>query len=76
MIYGIWTEGFRATGESATAIFHGTQEADSFDEACIKKIGHILDKDDGEYRRMNGGMYCVWACGCYDNEKDARKGFG
>lgn len=81
----VWSEGYAATGESATASFMGEVEADSFDEACIKVCGDRLDKnDDGTYRRISYygekagqiGPYCIWACALYDNEADARGGFG
>jgi hypothetical protein len=53
-------------------------EGETFEEACIKKIGHMLDKDENKpdgYRRF-GGKLCVWACCCFDNEKEARESFG
>jgi hypothetical protein len=76
--YEIWIEGHAATGDIACAKFMGKQEAETFEDACIKKIGHLLDKDSEQpdgYRRR-GGRFCVWACCCYDNEIDARKSFG
>ena len=76
--FEIWTEGYAATGQSSTAKFHGTSEGKTFEEACIKKIGHKLDKDENEpdgYRRLRGKL-CIWACCCFDNEKEARASFG
>ena len=76
--FEIWTEGYAATGEHSPATFHGTAEGETFEEACIKKIGHMLDKDENKpdgYRRF-GGKLCVWACCCFDNEKEARESFG
>ena len=76
--FEIWTEGYAATGEVGNATCHGTQEAETFEEACIKLLGNDLDKDNREpdgYRRY-GGRLCIWACRCFDNEADARKSFG
>ena len=77
--YEVWTEGFQVTGESGEATFHGKVMAESFDEACIKLLGKYLDKDPDQpdgYRRNRLGRYSTWACGCFDNEAGARKGFG
>ena len=77
--YEVWTEGYAATGERAGAMLHGKIKANTFDEACIKILGNSLDTDktksDG-YRRGRTGNLCVWACNCFDNEKDGRKSFG
>jgi len=74
--YEVWSEGFSATGGSSGASFHGKAIADSFDDACIQVLGSRLDRVGDELCRMSKGNYCIWACGCYDNELDARKGFG
>lgn len=77
--FEVWTEGYAASGESSGAIFHGSVDADTFDEACIKVFGDDLDKDplqsDG-YRRNRDGRMSIWACGCYDDEGEARVSFG
>lgn len=50
--FEIWSEGYSATGESRGPNFHGRVVAKSFDEACIKLLGNLLDKNpDGSYRR-------------------------
>ena len=77
--FEVWTEGFAVTGQSSGAVFHGKVMAKSFDEACIKLLGSSLDKDESKpdgYRRNSKGNMCVWACGCYDNEDEARAYFG
>ena len=64
---------------------HGTPSfiaADSFDDACLKLQAQgklTLDTDDTQpdgYRRNSKGNFSIWACGLYDNEKDAREAFG
>lgn len=77
--FQVWTEGYAATGERSDAMLHGKVMAETFDEACIKLLGDSLDKDSSKpdgYRRSSEGNMCVWACVCYDNEKDARSSFG
>lgn len=77
--FEVWTEGYAATGQSGKAIFHGKVMAKNFDEACIKLLGRSLAKDDSQpdgYRRNSKGNMCVWICGCYDNEAEARASFG
>jgi len=77
--YQVWMEGFAVTGQQAQAHLVGKIGAESFDEACIKLLGDSLDKDDKKsdgYRRLSNNEMCVWACGLYNNESDARKGFG
>ena len=50
--FEVWSEGFVITGNSSGAIFHGTVEAETFDEACIKLVGDNLDRLlNGTYRR-------------------------
>jgi hypothetical protein len=77
--FEVWTEGYAATGQSSDATLHGKVMAKSFDQACIKVLGSSLDKDESKpdgYRRNSKGNMCVWACGCYDNEAEARAYFG
>ncbi len=59
--FEVWAEGYIATGESSSATLHGKVIAES--------------NPDG-YRRNSKGNMCVWACGCYDNEAEARVYFG
>lgn len=77
--FEVWTEGYAASPDRGEATFHGTVEAENFDQACIEVLGDDLDKDpetkDG-YRRSRDGRLSVWACRCFDNETDARRSFG
>lgn len=76
MVYQIWMEGYRATGEEQTASFLGTEEGGDFPEAvrlCISKkpepywLQHLNTKVDPPQ---------WWGCRLFDNETDARKSFG
>jgi hypothetical protein len=67
--YEVWSEGYCCTGcegKPVTATFEGSVKAESFEEAC-----DILFKGRDDY--VNGR---IWGCRLFDNEEDARKGFG
>jgi len=69
--YDIWSSGYCCSGMEGVpekARLHGQQKARSFQEAC-----DVFFKDDEYYVSKN---LTRWACGLYDNEKDARKAFG
>jgi hypothetical protein len=66
-VYTIWSEGYAATGQHATAFEHGQTWASSFDEAVRKLV-------PGAYQV--GERWYTWGCEVFDNEADARKGFG
>lgn len=66
----IWMEGYSATGEHATASCVGTRvPARTFREACIKTYGYDNNLFDPE-------RLTFWGCRLFDNEADAREGFG
>ena len=76
--FQIWSEGFRATGESQGAFFHGVSEGENFKDAVLKFVKNNPDfaeyfdsdtRDDIEY-------FYYWGCRLFDNEQDARKSFG
>ena len=68
MIYEVWSEGYVCTGDRQGATHHGSVEARSFKEACIKLLEH-----DNTY---NEKANTLWGCRIYDNEKEARQTFG
>lgn len=70
--YEIWSEGFRATGESGTATYHGESEGSNFVEAC--KNFAARHEEFAKYYNPKSNAY--WACSLFDNESDARKTFG
>ena len=67
--YNIWSEGYRATGESSAAIRMGCGTGDTFKEACDKYFG----KHDNYYDSKN---LTYWGCRLFDNETEARTTFG
>jgi hypothetical protein len=70
--YEIWSEGFAATGERGTAMLHGTEEGDSFQDACDK-----LAKRDSEFAKdYDSKTLAYWGCRLFNNEAAARKEFG
>ena len=66
--YSIWSEGFAATGERGTAMYHGSASGNNFKEACI----NFFKKD--QYFDKNCLSY--WGCALYEDESDARRSFG
>jgi len=66
--YEIWSEGFCVTGQQSKARLVATVNADSFQQACDK-----FYKNNEYYKSKN---LSYWGCGLFDNEVDARKGFG
>jgi hypothetical protein len=70
MKYEIWIEGYRVTGNSSDATLLGTQEGQTFKEACIAYVKRTRQTDYNEERNS------IWGCRLFDNEIDARKSFG
>lgn len=66
--YEVWSEGYAATGESGTAVFHGKVRAASWRAACVELLGSRRDFDPA---RMT-----LWGCRLFDNEREARESFG
>lgn len=72
----IWMEGYRATGDSATASKIFECEADDFHDAVKSyELSHPDSKVDYNNDWQNP-VYSIWGCRLFDNEKDARKHFG
>ena len=83
--FEIWIEGYRATGESATAAKLGEYNAEDFDGAMRQYMDenlHVVDvhKVPKNIKSVKDSSfskwYSIWACKIYDNEKDARKSLG
>ncbi|MBY6838690.1 thymidine kinase [Clostridium botulinum] len=70
--YEIWREGYSCTGLHDTARIFGTQEGNSFKEACIK---FFSEYDDGNLC-FDSNRMSYWGCKLFDNETDARRHFG
>ena len=71
--FDLWSEGYACTGQSSKAIFLGTFEADSFENACDKWADTLKEK---ECYKRNGNIASYWGCRIYDNEEEVRKSFG
>jgi len=69
--FDVWSEGFRATGDSAPAHFHGVVEAPTFDDAC-----DIVGAQPNWKRYYNSTQKTIYACKMFDNEADARRRYG
>ena len=71
-LYDVWMEGFRATGESATAQHIGSARGTTFEEACrtLLRAGHSLSEHYDSTRNS------VWGCRLYPTEMEARRTFG
>lgn len=67
-VYSIYMEGYRATGDSATARYVGAGVGHSFLEACRR---YYIDSD---YYDPDGNTY--WGCRLFDNLEDAQRRFG
>jgi len=74
--FEIWSEGYRATGEAATATCHGTFEGATFTEAVQRYLETLGQENRAFYRQHNDGTWTCWGCRLFDNEADARKAFG
>lgn len=68
----IWAEGFRFNHDEGHASLMGTQEAETFKEACDL----LAARDRGFERSYNPDRLTHWGCRLFDNEADARKTFG
>lgn len=87
--YEVWSEGYRATGESANASLYGKTLARNFAQACdiimckqhlewIEKVNHPSYK---EYNPPSKWCYdpqrlTDWACALYWSKELAKKSFG
>ncbi len=72
MIYRVWSEGFAAQGNSATAQLFGETTANSLKEAVEK----LLELKEWNMDLYDPNRLTYWGCKFYDNEIDARKSFG
>ncbi len=67
-MFQIWMEGYSATGTSSTAKFIATCEGKTFKEACASHF------QNDKYYSEEQNSY--WGCQLFNNENDARMGFG
>lgn len=72
----IWSEGYRACGDSGTCVYHGVHEGETFIDA-VKNWA----KNDEEANRYvsisaDGKSAHYWGCRLYDNKAHAEARFG
>jgi len=72
----IWSEGYRATGEAATATLHGEFEGKTFSDAVELYLQTLGLEDRAYYHQHDDGSWSCWGCRLFDNEADARKAYG
>ena len=71
MVYEIWIEGYRCTGNYSKAQKLGEGEGNSFKDACDNFFNNRNDKflyDDKDLT--------YWGCKIFDNQCEAIKSFG
>ena len=69
----LWSEGFAATGEYSTAIFHGEFDASNLKKA-VQQFKNTLPEEDQELIDIKHLTY--WGCKFFNNKEDASKNFG
>jgi len=87
--YEVWSEGYRATGESGDATLHGKAKARNFGQACdivfckerLEWIEKVNDPSYVQYEDYSRWDYdssakSYWGCRLFWNEVDARRSFG
>ena len=72
MWFDIWSEGFRATGDSGDATHRGRAQGKTFREACER----FADTHPEFKKCYNQEANTYWGCRLFDNESDARRSFG
>jgi hypothetical protein len=66
--FQIWSEGYRATGQNATANRHGVMTGENFREACLNFF------KENKYYDAQKNTY--WGCRLFPDEHAARQSFG
>lgn len=77
--YGLWVEGYAATGEHGTAKYLGQAEGDTFGEAVQNWYRDTPDanRNYGSLRyNEKRDRWSLWGCEVFDNQADARRSFG
>ena len=69
--FQVWSEGYRTTGESAGAQFHGEWEGETFPDACERFM-----KETGQMRWYNRERNTFWGCRFFPSGNEAAKSFG
>ena len=69
--FEVWLEGFIISGNSESARYCGTFEAETFKDACSKSI---TDEKSRELYDEKGNTF--WGCRFFQSEEESRKAFG
>lgn len=70
--FNVWMEGYVATGQSARAELCGTYTASTFRDAVEMWVNeNATRRKDYDPHKLS-----FWGCAFFDNEADARRGFG
>lgn len=70
----VWSEGYRATGESSGATFHGSFKGETFRDAVSAFRDSLTDAYSIEC--VNLDRLTFWGCKFFDNGNDAVRSFG
>lgn len=69
--FEIWSEGFKTTGMTSNATFHGLFNGESFKDA----VKNFKDRStEGDHVDLTNLTF--WGCKLFDNETEARKRHG
>lgn len=72
----LWTEGFRTNGEIGTASKLGEYPVKTLSEAIQAYIDEVQPYRRSDKVHLVRGVYSIWGCRIFDNEKQARESFG
>ena len=73
--FEVWAEGYSTNGDSGIHRLMGTEDAETFQEACDIVFSN---SDESEYWRecYNAERLTHWGCRLFDNATEARKALG
>lgn len=74
--YEIWSEGYKATGDSCGATKLGSAEGKDFADACKNFYQGLPPGQKRWYHLVEGVPKTFYGCRLFDNEADARQSFG
>lgn len=72
MKFEVWSEGYITSGERDGATFHGVWDGETFADACQAWADTTTDPR----KYFDRERLTYWGCRLFDNETDARKGYG
>jgi len=72
----LWVEGYHATGNRAKAMFCGEYSAVDLRDAVRQYRDTLTDEYSKQCINLDSDPPNYWLCQFFDNEEDARKGYG